>query len=38
VNVWRERVALSLYLSAIAISMAGWLWTLFEGLEWAIGI
>jgi hypothetical protein len=38
VNVWRERLALPLYLSAVAIATAGWLWMLFAGLEWAIGI
>jgi len=33
----RQKLERSLYLAAIAITMAGWMWALFEGLEWALG-
>jgi hypothetical protein len=37
-TAWRERLARSLYLSAIAMAMVGWIWMLFEGVEWALGV
>jgi hypothetical protein len=37
-NARRGRLARSLYLSAIAMAMAGWIWVLFEGVEWVLGV
>jgi hypothetical protein len=38
VNVLRQRLVRSGYLAAIAMAMAGWIWLLFEGLQWVIGV
>jgi hypothetical protein len=32
-----RRLARPVYLAAIAMAMAGWMWMLFEGLAWALG-
>lgn len=32
----RQRLAPSVYLAAIAMAMAGWVWMLFAGLEWVL--
>jgi hypothetical protein len=33
----RPRLAQSLYLAAIVVATAGWLWALAEGVSWIIG-
>jgi hypothetical protein len=37
VSALRQMLARPVYLAAIAIAMAGWMWVLFEGLAWALG-
>ena len=37
VNALRKKLVRSGYLAAIAMAMAGWMWMLFEGLEWVLG-
>ena len=37
-NGLRPTLARSAYLTALAISMVGWLWALYEGLEWVLGV
>jgi hypothetical protein len=34
----RQYLFRSAYLAAIATAMIGWLWMIFVGLEWAIGV
>ena len=38
VSTLRQRLARSVYLASIAMAMAGWMWVLFEGLAWALGV
>jgi hypothetical protein len=33
-----RKLAPSLYVAACAIALAGWLWALFAGLTWMIGV
>jgi hypothetical protein len=33
----RQKLARPVYLTAIALAMVGWMWVLFEGLEWVLG-
>jgi hypothetical protein len=37
-SAWRQKLAHSVYLAAIATAMVGWIWALLEGLEWALGV
>jgi hypothetical protein len=37
VIAWRQARARSIYLAAVAIAMAGWVWTLLSALGWMIG-
>jgi hypothetical protein len=34
----RQGLAQPLYLTAIGIAMVGWLWAIFTGLEWLLGV
>ncbi len=34
----REKLIRSVYLVAIAAAMAGWLWGLFAGVGWLLGV
>jgi hypothetical protein len=36
-NGLRQKLSRSVYLAALAASMIGWLWVLFEGLGWVVG-
>jgi hypothetical protein len=36
-NGLRQKLAGSVYLAAVAGSMVGWLWVLFEALGWVMG-
>jgi hypothetical protein len=33
----RQKLARSVYLAALAIAMAGWMWAMFEGVQWVLG-
>jgi hypothetical protein len=33
-----HELAPPLYLTAIGIAMVGWLWTIFVGVEWLLGV
>lgn len=33
----RQTLERSIYLAALAISMAGWMWVMFQGLQWVLG-
>ena len=35
---FRQKLARSAYLVALAASMAGWVWVLYEGVEWILGV
>ena len=37
-NDFRHKLARSAYLVALAASMAGWVWVLYEGVEWILGV
>jgi hypothetical protein len=37
VSPLRQRLLRSGYLAAVVMTMAGWLWMLAEGFEWALG-
>jgi len=37
-NSFRQTVTRSVYLVALAASMVGWAWVLFQGVEWALGV
>jgi len=37
-SIWRQKLARSVYLAALAITMVGWVLALLEGLEWALGV
>ena len=37
VNGFRHKLARSAYLAALAASMVGWVWVLFQGVEWVLG-
>jgi hypothetical protein len=37
-NFLREKLAQPVYLVAIAAATAGWMWMLFQGLEWVLGV
>jgi len=37
VSAGRENLVRSAYLAALGMAMAGWMWMLFEGLEWVLG-
>jgi hypothetical protein len=37
VSAWRQTLARSIYLAALAIAMAGWVWTLLSALGWMLG-
>lgn len=34
----RQRFVWSAYLAAIAMAMVGWVWALFEGVGWVLGV
>ena len=34
----RAKFAPSIYLTAVALAMAGWIWMLFEGAAWVLGV
>jgi hypothetical protein len=34
----RQGLAQPLYLMAIGIAMVGWLWAIFTGVEWLLGV
>lgn len=34
----RHELAPPLYLTAIGITMVGWLWAIFVGLKWLLGV
>jgi hypothetical protein len=36
-NILRQKLAQPVYLVAITAAMAGWMWMLFEGLQWMLG-
>lgn len=36
-NVLSDRIIKPLYIASLAIAMAGWMFALIHGLEWAIG-
>jgi hypothetical protein len=36
-NTVRQKLARPVYLAAIAIAMVGWMWVLFQGVEWVLG-
>ncbi len=38
VNSMRQKLAQPVYLAAIGIAMVGWMWMLFQGIEWAFGV
>jgi len=38
VNGIRQKLAQPVYLAAIGIAMVGWMWMLFQGIEWAFGV
>ena len=38
VNGFRHKLARSAYLAALAASMVGWAWVLFQGVEWVLGV
>jgi hypothetical protein len=37
-NGFPQMLARSAYLAALAVSMVGWVWVLYEGLGWALGV
>lgn len=37
VNIVRQKLEQYVYLAAIASAMAGWMWMIFEGLQWVLG-
>jgi hypothetical protein len=37
VNIRRGKLAQPIYLAATAMAMVGWMWALFEGIEWLLG-
>jgi hypothetical protein len=34
----RQMLTWSVYFAVTAMTMVGWIWALFEGLEWALGV
>ena len=34
----RQKLASSVYLAGLAAAMAGWMWALYLGVEWALGV
>jgi hypothetical protein len=34
----RQKIARSTYVAALAASMVAWVWVLFEGVEWVLGV
>jgi len=36
-SLLRQRLARPVYLAAIAVATAGWMWVLFEGFRWVLG-
>lgn len=36
-NIVRQKLEQYVYLAAIASAMAGWMWMIFEGLQWVLG-
>jgi hypothetical protein len=37
-NTTLQKLARSIYLTAIAVAMVGWIWVLFEGIGWVLGV
>ncbi len=37
-NGFRQKIARLAYLTALAASMVGWVWVLYEGIGWALGV
>jgi hypothetical protein len=37
-NDFRQKLARSAYLVALAASMVGWVWVLYAGAEWILGV
>jgi hypothetical protein len=37
-NDLRQKITRSTYLAALAATMVTWVWVLFEGVEWVLGI
>jgi hypothetical protein len=37
-NDLRQKIARSTYVAALAAAMVAWVWVLFEGVEWVLGV
>ncbi len=37
ISVWRQTLARSVYLAALTIAMAGWVWLLAQAFIWTFG-
>jgi hypothetical protein len=36
-NAVRERIAKQLYIATLAIAMVGWMFAIYQGVDWALG-
>jgi hypothetical protein len=37
-NGFRQKLARLAYLAVLAVSMVSWVWVLYEGVGWALGV